>query len=163
KQCAACPRGRSRLNPQIGPSGHRPVVKRIMAGLALVGAALAAAFVKGVFGKVIDSLGWIGLVICFGIIGFLVVLERTSSWVYWGWVVLVRGRPCHGGPAMKAYSMDLRARVLAACDDGRGTAEAAEAFAVSPAWVRRIKQRRRETGEVAPRTPARRGPAPALA
>jgi transposase len=64
---------------------------------------------------------------------------------------------------MKAYSMDLRARVLAACDDGMGTAEAAEAFAVSPAWVRRIKQRRRETGEVAPRTPARCGPAPALA
>jgi transposase len=64
---------------------------------------------------------------------------------------------------MKAYSMDLRARVLAACDDGMGTAEAAEAFAVSPAWVRRIKQRRRQTGEVAARTPARRGPAPALA
>jgi transposase len=64
---------------------------------------------------------------------------------------------------MKAYSMDLRERVLAACDDGMGTAEAAEAFAVSQSWVRRIKQRRRERGEVAPRTPARRGPAPALA
>jgi transposase len=64
---------------------------------------------------------------------------------------------------MKAYSVDLRARVLAACDDGMGTAEAAEAFAVSPAWVRRIKQRRREAGELAPRTQARRGPAPALA
>src|SRR5262245_279332 len=63
---------------------------------------------------------------------------------------------------MKAYSMDLRTRVLAACDDGMGTAEAAEAFAVSPAWVRRLKQRRRETGEVAPRAQARRGPAPAL-
>ena len=58
--------------------------------------------------------------------------------------------------------MDLRTRVLAACDDGMGTAEAAEAFAVSEAWVRRIKQRRRETGEVAPRTPARHGPAPVL-
>lgn len=64
---------------------------------------------------------------------------------------------------MKAYSTDLRARVLAACDDGMGTAEAAEAFAVSPAWVRRIKQRRRQTGEVGPRAQARRGPAPALA
>jgi transposase len=64
---------------------------------------------------------------------------------------------------MRAYSIDLRARVLAACDDGMGTAEAAEAFAVSPAWVRRIKQRRRQAGELAPRTPARRGPAPALA
>jgi transposase len=63
---------------------------------------------------------------------------------------------------MKAYSVDLRARVLAACDDGMGTTEAAEAFAVSPAWVRRIKQRRRQTGEVAPRAPVRPGPALAL-
>ena len=62
---------------------------------------------------------------------------------------------------MRAYSMDLRRRVLAACDDGMGTAEAAETFAVSEAWVRRLRQRRRETGEVAPRVPAR--PAPALA
>jgi transposase len=64
---------------------------------------------------------------------------------------------------MKAYSMDLRARVLAACDEGMGTAEAAEAFAVSPAWVRRLKQRRRESGQVGPRVPARSGPVPALA
>ena len=63
---------------------------------------------------------------------------------------------------MKAYSIDLRARVLAACDGGMGTAEAAETFAVSEAWVRRIKQRRRQTGEVAPRAPARHGPAPVL-
>ena len=63
---------------------------------------------------------------------------------------------------MKPYSMDLRERVLAACDGGMGTAEVAETFAVSPAWVRRLKQRRRETGEVAPRT-ARPGPAPVLA
>jgi transposase len=64
---------------------------------------------------------------------------------------------------MQAYSMDLRTRVLAACDDGMGTGEAAEVFGVSPAWVRRLKQRRRETGEVAPRAQARRGPAPVLA
>jgi transposase len=64
---------------------------------------------------------------------------------------------------MRAYSMDLRVRVLAACDDGLGTTEAAEAFAVSPAWVRRLKQRRKATGEVGPRIPATRGPAPALA
>ena len=63
---------------------------------------------------------------------------------------------------MKAYSMDLRARVLAAGDGGMTTAEAAGAFAASPAWVRRIKQRRRQAGEVAPRAQARRGPAPAL-
>jgi transposase len=43
-----------------------------------------------------------------------------------------------------------------------GTAEVAETFAVSESWVRRVKQRFRDKGEVAPRTPARRGPAPAL-
>ena len=31
---------------------------------------------------------------------------------------------------MRAYSTDLRLRVLAACDDGMGTAEAADTFAV---------------------------------
>ena len=50
-----------------------------------------------------------------------------------------------------AYGVDLRSRVLAACDEGDPTGEVAERFAVSPAWVRRLKQRRRETGEVAPR------------
>ena len=64
---------------------------------------------------------------------------------------------------MKAYSMDLRLRVLDACDTGMGTDEAAETFSVSPAWVRRLKQRRRETGAVAPRRPARSGPVPVLA
>jgi transposase len=64
---------------------------------------------------------------------------------------------------MKPYSMDLRERVLAACDDGTGTAEAAETFGVSEAWVRRLKQRRRETGQIGPRVPARSGPKPALA
>src|SRR4051812_40135788 len=64
---------------------------------------------------------------------------------------------------MRSYSVDLRQRVLAACDDGLGTAEAAETFAVSEAWVRRIKQRRRDGGELAPRTRGRTGPVPALA
>ena len=63
---------------------------------------------------------------------------------------------------MRAYSMDLRERVLAACDDGLGTADVAETFAVSESWVRRLKQRRRETGSAAPRAPARHGPAPVL-
>jgi transposase len=62
---------------------------------------------------------------------------------------------------MKAYSMDLRERVLADCDDGMSTSEVADAHRVSAAWVRRLKQRRRETGEVAPRV-ARPGPAPVL-
>ena len=52
---------------------------------------------------------------------------------------------------MKAYSMDLRERILAACDGGMKTKEASEKFSVSPAFVRRLKQRRRETGEIEPR------------
>jgi transposase len=60
---------------------------------------------------------------------------------------------------MKAYSMDLRQRVLAACDAGRGTQAVAEAFSVSASWVRRLKQRRRQDGQVAPR-PQPRGPVP---
>jgi transposase len=59
---------------------------------------------------------------------------------------------------VKPYSMDLRQRVLAACDAGRTTAQVAATFSVSPAWVRRLKQRRR-SGEVAPRA-ARTGPRP---
>lgn len=52
---------------------------------------------------------------------------------------------------MKAYSMDLRERVLADADAGLGTRAVAEKYRVSSAWVRRLKQRRRETGRVAPR------------
>jgi transposase len=50
-----------------------------------------------------------------------------------------------------SYSQDLRERVLAAYDRGMKTKQIAEVFAVSPAWARRIKQRRRETGELTPR------------
>lgn len=50
-----------------------------------------------------------------------------------------------------AYSQDLRDRVLAACDRGMTTKEVAAVFTVSPAWVRRVKQRRREHGELSPR------------
>lgn len=44
------------------------------------------------------------------------------------------------------YSQDLRDRVLGAYDRGMTTKEIAEALEVSPAWARRVKQRRRETG-----------------
>src|SRR5262245_60020254 len=64
-----------------------------------------------------------------------------------------------GGLAMKAYSMDLRERVLADCDAGLGTAAVAAKYRVSASWVRRLKQRRRATGEVAPRPGGRRAPA----
>ena len=43
---------------------------------------------------------------------------------------------------MAAYSMDLRERVVAACDEGGDTrAEIAERFSVSGSWVRRLLQR----------------------
>ena len=61
-----------------------------------------------------------------------------------------------------AYSLDLRTRVLAAVDAKDGTRAAIAArFSVSTAWIRRLVQRRRETGAIAPR-PHRGGPAPSL-
>jgi transposase len=60
---------------------------------------------------------------------------------------------------MKPYSMDLRQRVLADCDAGMTTDAVAAKYSVSESWVRRLKQRRRETGEVAPRR-QRHGPRP---
>lgn len=51
------------------------------------------------------------------------------------------------------YSQDLRDRVLAACDRATKTKQIAELFSVSTSWVRRVKQRRREHGELAPRPP----------
>lgn len=50
-----------------------------------------------------------------------------------------------------AHSQDLRDRVLAAYDRGMQTKQIAEVFSVSPAWARRVKQRRREAGETMPR------------
>ena len=52
---------------------------------------------------------------------------------------------------MKAYSMDLRERVLKDADAGLKTGAIADKYSVSPAWVRRLKQRRATTGELAPR------------
>ncbi len=50
----------------------------------------------------------------------------------------------------KTYSQDLRDRVLAAYDRGMKTKRIAATFAVSPAWARRVKQCRRETGRTTP-------------
>ena len=58
---------------------------------------------------------------------------------------------------MRAYSMDLRERVLRDADAGVGTSVLAAKYSVSPAWVRRLKQRRKATGETAPR-PQRQPP-----
>ncbi len=45
------------------------------------------------------------------------------------------------------YSQDLRDRVLRVYDRGMKTRQVAETFHVSRSWARRVKQRRRETGE----------------
>jgi transposase len=53
---------------------------------------------------------------------------------------------------MRAYSSDLRARVIAACDARDGTREQIAArFSVSVSWIRGLMRRRRETGSIAPR------------
>jgi transposase len=53
---------------------------------------------------------------------------------------------------MNAYSMDLRERVVAACDRGEGTREQiAKRFCVGVARVYRLLQRRRRTGSIAPK------------
>ncbi|MFO0950595.1 MAG: IS630 transposase-related protein [Isosphaeraceae bacterium] len=63
---------------------------------------------------------------------------------------------------MKTYSMDLRERVVAACDARDGTREQIAArFSVSVSWVRGLLKRRRETGSIAPR-PRGGGRAPAF-
>lgn len=52
---------------------------------------------------------------------------------------------------MKAYSIDLRVRVFKDLDGGMKTSAVAVKYSVSPAWVRRLKQRRAATGEIGPR------------
>src|SRR3954452_22977782 len=53
---------------------------------------------------------------------------------------------------MKAYSMDLRERVVAACDACDATREQIAArFSVSVSWIRDLMRRRRKTGSIAPK------------
>jgi transposase len=64
---------------------------------------------------------------------------------------------------MKAYSMDLRERVVAACDARDGTREPVAArFSVRVSWIRDLMRRRRETGSIAPK-PRGGGRPPAFA
>lgn len=51
----------------------------------------------------------------------------------------------------RPYPQALRDRVLNAYDRGMKTAAIADVFQVSPAWARRIKQRRCQSGETTPR------------
>ena len=63
---------------------------------------------------------------------------------------------------MKAYSTDLRERVVAACDAGDATREQIAArFSVSVAWIRKLLRQRRETGSIEPK-PRGGGRAPAF-
>ena len=59
---------------------------------------------------------------------------------------------------MDPYSTEVRGEVLAACDANEGTRAIAVRFKVSESWVRRIKQQRRETGQIAPKTATPRSP-----
>jgi len=59
---------------------------------------------------------------------------------------------------MKAYSEDLRLRIVAAVDGGMTRSEAARTFGVGRATVKRYLALRRQTGALAPRRS--RGPFP---
>lgn len=63
---------------------------------------------------------------------------------------------------MATISMDLRIRIFEARQAGETTSEVAERFAVSPAFVRRLMQRYRQSGSLAPSS-APRGLRPRLA
>lgn len=63
---------------------------------------------------------------------------------------------------MEAYSLDLRERIAAACDEGGMTrGEVAEQFAVGRWFVQKLLRQLRETGSLAP-LPRGRGPGPLL-
>ena len=59
---------------------------------------------------------------------------------------------------MRAYSEDLRLRIVAAVDGGMSRSEAARTFGVGRATVKRYLALRRETGSLVPRP--RHGPPP---
>ena len=62
---------------------------------------------------------------------------------------------------MRAYSPDLRERIVRAVERGMSRAETARRFSVSERTVRRYLTRQATTGSLAP-TAYRRGPAPAI-
>lgn len=64
---------------------------------------------------------------------------------------------------MKPYSLDLRTRVAAACQQpGSRQQQVAERFGVSVSFIKKLRQQQRLTGSLAPK-PARGGPARAIA
>ena len=59
---------------------------------------------------------------------------------------------------MEPIAVEVREQILRDCDAGEGTRVVALRFNVSESWVRRVKQQRRETGQVAPKTATPREP-----
>lgn len=57
-----------------------------------------------------------------------------------------------------AYSMDLREKVLAACDRGESVASVARRFEISEPTIRSFKRLRREQGRPTPRRTGPKGP-----
>lgn len=63
---------------------------------------------------------------------------------------------------MKAYSIDLRKRVLAAYDSGKyRLKQIAEQFQVTTRWIQKLRQQRTQEGSIAPR-PQNQGRKPAF-
>lgn len=60
-----------------------------------------------------------------------------------------------------SYSLDLRKRIMKACDKGGKTKAVAERFEVSESFVRTLKRRRRVTGKIEA-LPKNSGPKPKL-
>ena len=55
---------------------------------------------------------------------------------------------------MKAYSIDLRKRVLVAYDSGKYSLNhIAEQFQVTTRWIQKLRQQRKQEGSIAPRSP----------
>ena len=52
---------------------------------------------------------------------------------------------------METYSMDLRERVIRACDEKVGTRTRSRNFSTSARWISRLLQRRRESGDFSAR------------
>ncbi len=59
---------------------------------------------------------------------------------------------------MRAYSLDLRQRIVAALDAGKAPSEIAPLFGVGVSTVKRYRQQWRETGALDPRTSPGRTP-----
>ena len=84
-------------------------------------------------------------------LGLFAGLRRFSDSPCTAWARRGTSACTNAGGPMQAYSMDLRERALLDSDAGMKAADVAVKYRVSGSWVRLLKQRRRETGEVAPR------------